>query len=136
MTTIFENKHWIVEKDGSRPLLVVRRTPWPYTVAAEVELSFRPMETALDAADRRSLVLLLDMRAAPFRNDAEFEAAAHTHPQRFFRGFLRMAVVVRTAAGRLQAQRYFRQRGVEVATFIDEIEAIASLLAPPSSRRP
>ena len=93
------------------------------------------MEQALDGADRRALVLLLDMRAAPFRNDIDFETAANTHPQRFARGFLRMAVLVRTAAGRLQAQRYFRQRGLEIAAFTEEIEATSLLLAPPSSRR-
>lgn len=135
MTPIFQNKHWVVEKDTVRPLLVVRRTPEPYAAVGEVEASFRPLEQALEGTDRRALVLLIDMRAAPFRNDVDFETAANTHPQRFARGFLRLAVLVRTAAGRLQAQRYFRQRGLEIAAFTDELEATSLLLAPPSSRR-
>lgn len=135
MTQVFQNKHWVVERDPTRPLVVVRRTSEPYASVSEVEASFRPLELALDASDRRAQVLLIDMRTAPSRNDPDFEAAASSHPSRFARGFLRLAILVRTAAGKLQAQRYFRERGVETALFTDEHEATSLLLAPPSSRR-
>ncbi|MFT3764695.1 MAG: hypothetical protein QM820_04140 [Minicystis sp.] len=127
----------MVSRDGVRRLITVRRTPRPYGTAAEVESAFQALEAVLTAQDRRTSSLLIDMCAAPFRADPEIDAAAASHPRRFVAlGFSQIAVLARTAAGRVQAQRFFRERGFDIPVLTDEREAMAFLTLPPSSRAP
>lgn len=58
-----------------------------------------------------SQTLVVDMRAAPSRNDSDFEHAMQTLRSRLIQMFPRAAVLVQTAAGRMQVSRLGRDEG-------------------------
>ena len=131
MQILLENEHWTITRHPSRPLYIVLRTGVGYARLEQIEPSFQALEAALDAHGRRGIALLIDMRVAIARNDPEFEHASTTHPGRFARGFTRAATLVRSAAGLLQTQRYFRERGANIEVFADEPAALAYLAGAP-----
>lgn len=67
------------------------------------------------------------MRAAPQRNDPEFEQAASHQPAVLSAGFVRVAVLVRTASGRLQVGRHIRTQAIAMNMFNDESAAMSYL---------
>jgi hypothetical protein len=98
----------------------------------EVAAAFAPIVRALEAIDRRKYVLLVDARDGPLNNDPDFETAMLPIMTAINRDFRRRAVIVRTAAGKLQASRADRtiQRNdglIAAAIFDDETEARAFL---------
>lgn len=131
---LFANTHWVLERDRARSLLVARRTEQPHVFLFQVVQSFDALEKAMDAAGRAGMSLLIDFRAATPRNDAEYERASVSQPERCSRGFTRVAVLVRTASGMLQVQRAVR--GLPMQVFGDEGEAITYLGGGPASGRP
>jgi hypothetical protein len=107
MDRAFTNDHWLLEEDDPS-LIVIRRTPAPYTEAARITASFAELERVLKAYDRDRFRLLLDMRAAPPRNDPEFERIGSPQVASFARAFHRVAILTKTAAGRLQVARHIQ----------------------------
>jgi hypothetical protein len=74
------------------------------------------------------LKLLIDVRDAPPRNDAAFEAVITRLLEAFIKRFSAHAFLVRSAVGRLQTQRLARQRGNEhPLVFDDEEDALRHL---------
>ena len=71
--------------------------------------------------------MLVDLRAAPGRNDPDFENAMAKQRLELLRGFAAIAILVQTAAGQLQISRIGREDGVDVAVFTDEFTAITWL---------
>lgn len=67
---------------------------------------------------------LLDLRAGTGRNDAGFESMARDFNIRAALMFERIAWLVRSTVGTLQAQRYARDFGVNIKAFHDEDAAI------------
>jgi hypothetical protein len=87
---------------------------------------WRELGAALRAAGARRL--LLDLRAGPpGRNDPEFERAGEAWRRQIAADFDRVAVLVRTAVGKLHVQRLAREVGKEPAIFMSEAEALAFL---------
>jgi hypothetical protein len=74
-----------------------------------------------------TLSLLVDVRDAPPRNDAAFEAEVLEALRVIAEKFARRASLVRTAVGRLQTQRLAREREDAVQVFTDEAAALAYL---------
>lgn len=130
MIRAFANKHWLLERGTNQLLLRVSRTPEPFVLLADVSLAFAEVEYALDAYNRRHFCLLVDMRAAPQRNDPDFEQVASHQPAALSQGFIRVAVLVRTASGRLQVGRHIRGQGASMNMFNDEIVAMHFLFPP------
>jgi hypothetical protein len=90
----------------------------------------REANDALLEALRKSEIkrCLMDTRyGAPPRNDEEFEHANEDLRRGMGAQFNRVAVLVRTASGRLQAARLMRETGYEPRVFMDEAEALAYL---------
>lgn len=129
---VFENKHWALLRVRPQLILIVRRTGEPYESVEEVHDSFAELEAALGEYNRKHFSLLVDLRSAPQRNDPEYEKAASGEPAALARDFLRVAVLVRTAAGKLQVGRHIRNSGAKMMPFNDETEALEYL----QSRRP
>ena len=88
-------------------------------------------ERVADAAlsvPRNGLSLLFDLREAPARNDEAFEREIMRAIQTFMPRFVRHAVLVKSAVGRLQTQRLARERGDRSPPmFTDEAEALRYL---------
>jgi hypothetical protein len=92
--------------------------------AAALEVERAPLPSGL--------ALLIDARDAPARNDAEFEEQFSRARRPILARFVRVAVLVRSAVGKLQVTRYAREDGVSAQfVFDDDGEAVDYLLHRP-----
>jgi hypothetical protein len=112
--------------EGTR---VVRRarTKERFESMAEVESAYAELLRVLRSIDRPEYAQLIDARAAPPRNDPEFEAVVTRHHEELYEGFRRSAVLVQSAAGKLQVRRMLEGSGVEAPVFTEEEAALVYL---------
>ncbi len=100
------------------------------------------MEGATGRGRARSATrpLLCDIRAARGRSDPEYYQAAGREPEEMAKRFLRVAILVRTAVGEMQARRSLKGIARRIGVFSSEEEALAFLkredAASPVSSRP
>ena len=95
----------------------------------EITAAFDGAIAVLDTLDRRRLRLLIDLRAAPGRNDSEFERAMATRRSQLMRAFAAVAILVQTPVGELQVGRITREDGADAKVFSDEAKALIWLAA-------
>lgn len=86
----------------------------------------------MDTLPRGLLGLLVDTRLAIGRSDDEFEVLMNELRPRMVGGFRRVAVLVKSAVGRLQVQRLGRADGISDRLLVtsDEAEALAFARRP------
>lgn len=114
-------------------LVTLTRTPTPFASLSEIDPCLAAVNTALADIPRATTSILIDTREGPVRNDPGFEDAFAPGRKRILAGFARAAILVRTATGRLQAQRYTRDDRLDtVRIFDDEHLALAFLLPKPT----
>jgi hypothetical protein len=87
---------------------------------------------ALDQFGRWRGAVLVDLRAAPGRNDAAFEHVMKKLRPRLFAGFRRCGALVQTAVGSLQVARYARQDGIKLMVSSEEPALLAYLEHAPA----
>jgi hypothetical protein len=118
--------------DDSRTATLVRKAA-PFASLDQIDALFIELARATRALPR-GWALLLDARDAPARNDSEFEAAFARARRPILERFSRVAVLVKSATGKLQVQRYAREdQSSQIHVFADEDEARAYLKS--ASRR-
>jgi hypothetical protein len=115
---------WILERDVGTNWFRVRRTAEPHRTAEDIKLAFEKLTRAVGSADRSHLGLLIDTREGPLRNDPEFERMVAPYQVQMMTGFARIAVLVKTPAGKLQTERLAAMMRT-VKVFTDEAKAIA-----------
>lgn len=132
MSERIDNAYVYVSALPGLPIVRVRRTEQSFPSVTEVVAAFTEVNRALDTLDRSRYGLLVDIRAATGRNDAEFEQTFAPLLAEMERGFSRVAVLVRSITGTLQVQRHAREDGLaaEVRPFTDEAQAVAWLSGP------
>jgi hypothetical protein len=114
--------------DEQRGLIHSSRTNTPFASMEEVEDAFAELGKVLDGLGRSRYVLLADIRAAPGRNDPQFEAVLQRVRPRWVAGFRKVGVLVQSAVGKLQINRYARQDGIPRLVTDDEEELLQYLL--------
>lgn len=124
--TLLRDRYFRVDLQPRDRLYRIARTEEPFPDLAATTIALTTLETTL--RDVSGALLLLDTRDAPARNDGAFEAKIIEHRDRLFGRFARVAILVRTAAGRLQTSRLSRDSKHEVRTFDDEDAALQFLL--------
>ena len=82
---------------------------------------------AMDTVDRSRFGLLVDVREAPLRTDPEFEQIFAMYRPKLLGGFAKIAVLLKTEVGKLQAMRMGREDRLQFKTFDDEREAMSYL---------
>jgi hypothetical protein len=123
---LLRNRHFVITRASGSPLIELKRTAEPFESIDEMRLGFTEVNSVLDHAGRISANLLIDTRDAPPRNDPAFEIVFEPLRIAMLGGFRRVAVLVRTTAGRLQAERHVRTDGTEGGrVFTEEAEARA-----------
>jgi hypothetical protein len=123
MREIHRNAYYVLELDAPRRTVWLKRTRAPFEDLEIAAHSHEELRRAL--TDVPADKLLLDLREGPAgRNDAAFENAIQGTRQEMARRFRRVAVLVRTAAGRLQMQRLEREGRVSIPVFLDEATAL------------
>jgi hypothetical protein len=98
----------------------------------EITTAFDQAILVLDTLDRRRFRLLIDLRAAPGRNDAEFERAMAPWRSQLMRAFAAVALLVQTPVGELQVGRITREDGADAKVFNDEAKALTWLASKPA----
>lgn len=126
---LLHNECFGVTLDERLGLIRVTRSGTAMGDAADVEDQHQRISAFLDLIGRRGRTLLIDLRAAPGRNDPEFEAVMSVQRPRLFGGFRRAAALVRTAVGALQVKRHTREDGTDVLVSSDEHEILSYLLS-------
>jgi hypothetical protein len=111
------------------PLHLVRvtRLSAPYDGIEQAESDMRAM---IDVGNARSLgtrKLLLDLREGPMRNDEGFEEMLGRYRVHFFTRFAAVAILVKTAVGKLQVSRLAKNEHTRTHIFTDEKAALAHL---------
>jgi len=91
---------------------------------ADLAAIFGPVEPTLQGIPRERYGLLIDVRAARGRNDSDFEKKFEPYRQSIQKGFLRVAIVVTTPHGKLQANRYAREDRLPNTVFDDYAAAL------------
>lgn len=117
--------HWVISRDERRRLVRLTRTSTPFTSLEDLERSMALVQAAMARVDRGRHGLLVDIREAPLRTDPSFEARFARHRTAMLAGYARVAVLVRSAVGKLQVARHARQDGMTVYVAEDEAAAIA-----------
>jgi hypothetical protein len=129
---VMQNEYIFVEHHPRLSLLRFSRTKKPYPLNQETSEVVQQVNDLFDRLIRAQHKLLIDMRDAPLRNDESFESFAAPSLNRVFTGFMKTAILVRTAVGELQFARLRRERKMsapESNVFRDESAALAYLQA-------
>ena len=113
--------------DDEAALVHYKRTNESYASIDALRDCNKKLRSALAALPSGTLAMLVDVRDAPPRNDAAFEAEVLESLRLLAAQFPKRATLVRTAVGKLQTQRLARAREDDVRVFTDEAEARAFL---------
>ncbi|WP_437818359.1 hypothetical protein [Sorangium sp. So ce1078] len=135
MPEVLRNAHFIVTVDPMAKVVRVTRTAEPFDSIAQIEQECLEVTKALAPVDRSAMSLLLDIRAAPGRNDPTFEEATLRLRTAAVRGFGCVAVLVGTSAGALQVRRHSREDGIDRLISDNEDELLAYFAAAPPRHR-
>lgn len=127
MDQIGGNELVSVSVDHLRGLARVTRSAVRGDDVASIVGAFDEAVRLLDQLDRSRLRVLIDLRAAPGRNDPEFERAMTTRRSELTRGFRAAAILVQTPVGELQIARITREDGSGARVFSDETKALSWL---------
>lgn len=125
---VFRDAHAVATVDDETRVMVFRRTAHPFASIAEIDAFYRKLESLADLRERPRLRLLIDVRDAPSRNDDAFEAVLKRHESALFGGWQRRAVLVRTAAGKLQVKRLGKANAISAGEPFDDEAAAMTFL--------
>lgn len=127
MVTLLQTPLIRSEYDERRRLVRYTRTSLGFSSISELEETYKNLIQSTLRFDLRHLALLVDLREAPPRNDPAFEEAIARYRGPMMQGFARVAVLVKSAVGRLQVRRHAADDGVANLVTQDEDEALRYL---------
>jgi hypothetical protein len=127
MRELLRTAHLTIRLDDATKVVRLVRSAVPFDDIREIDANFLRITALFTDEQRAELKILLDVRDAPSRNDPEFENALQRRTLAFYRGFLRAAVLLRTAAGKLQLARMARAVPSPAPIFDDEHKALVYL---------
>ena len=127
---LFEDRYVRLTFDEGQGLVRYVRTREPFPSLDGMRATNERIRSAVALLGRKDLKLLLDLRDAPPRNDDDFEREVGRSLGAFLPGFRAHAMLVKTAVGRLQAQRMATGPGADrPPVFTTEADALAHLVA-------
>lgn len=118
---VVENEHVRLEVDEPRKVLWIVRSASRPEVPGELAAALEGLRRHMPP-DVGSWGLVLDTRAAPGRNDGEWERGLRQQ-RASLAVFGRAVVLVNSAAGQLHLQRLAREEGLPVMVTQDELDA-------------
>jgi hypothetical protein len=128
--TLAANAYFRLTEDDDAGVYRLVRTATPYPSTEALRTAAVEIERAAALLPRGS-ALLIDSREALPRNDAEFEDEFKRARRPILAHFPRVAILVRSAVGKLQVSRYVREDGAAGQNvFDDEAAALAFLVNP------
>ncbi len=125
MGELFRSDYYVVMWRQGEPFVRLTRTPKAFAHIVETERANEEVAAALRHAGARRV--LMDLRQGPpGRNDEPFEQASARWRQQLAQIFEKRAVLVKSAAGKLQVKRLTRGADNILVTQ-DEAEAVGFL---------
>jgi hypothetical protein len=124
---LLHTAHFLLVEDPVARIVTRTRTAERFTSLEVLASEYDGVVRALQRVDRSVYAHLVDLRQAPSRNDDAFEAAVTHYQAPLYDGFRRVAVIVATAAGRLQLRRFLTEYRADGQVFTDPEEATAYL---------
>jgi hypothetical protein len=118
-------RHFHVDVDGGASLVRATRTAQPFASVDEMQRAHK--ELLRTVAPFGEYGLLLDVRLGPARSDPEYEQGLASLRRQITERFARVAILVKSAVGGLQARRLAREDGVTMRIFQDEAAALEYL---------
>jgi hypothetical protein len=109
-TTLLASTHWLMEEDSAHRVVWLRRLPVPFTSIGEITAANHAVIQRI-LPRHRTAGVVVDMRAAPPRNDPAFESAMRGLRSNVETRFARTAVLLATQVGMLQVNRITREDG-------------------------
>jgi sulfite reductase (NADPH) flavoprotein alpha-component len=104
---LYTGTYWTLEENPSRKLVVLQRTPLALASLADLQHENEQLLSCL-SSHHREYGLVVDTRAAPLRNDPEFEGAMARLRNVLTGHFKRTAVLLESKLGELQVTRLER----------------------------
>jgi hypothetical protein len=127
MLPVLRNEYFEIDLEPDSALMRIRRTSAPIST---LQAAHPVIQAVLETVGRHPVRnLLFDIRDAPGRNDPEFEKVATAMLNDITRRFERVAMLVRTAIGKLHIQRMSKGMPAHIRAFDDEQEALQYLSA-------
>jgi hypothetical protein len=119
---VHQSAYYRVEVLAIPRVVKVTRLARPFESAEAVNIACDPVQAALDAAGRRSHRLLIDTREAVGNNDTDYEKWFEVHRRRMLLGFPRVALIAKSAIGKLHVDRLVAAEKLEKTprVFLDE----------------
>lgn len=121
---IFRSDYFTILVDERMGIVRSIRNDKPFASIQELEACFEEVSKVLDGLERARYALIVDVRAAPGRNDPQFEAAMKRVRPRWIGGLRKVGVLVQSAVGVMQVNRYARQDGIKRLVSTDEEEIL------------
>lgn len=125
--TLHADAYVTVTLDEHTNVVRYTRSATTYPTIEVLRGSLEKIRGAFAKLPNGKLSLLIDVRIAPPRNDAAFEAEILEALRLLAAQFPLRATLVQTAVGKLQTQRLARTRDDDVQVFSNEAEALAHL---------
>jgi hypothetical protein len=125
---LFSDAHVTLTLDDHAGLVRYVRSRERFPSMDAIRRVHEQIVSAIPSGSQQRLKLLVDVRDAPPRNDEAFEAAISQAFADFLPRFAVHAVLIKSAAGRLQVQRL---RGGPTGVFEAETDALRYLGIPP-----
>lgn len=124
---LYSSVHWTLEERPEGRLAILQRTPVAWASLAELRDENEAILSSL-GQHQRAQGLLVDMREAPIRNDADFENAMAKLRQGLGSHFERMAILLESNLGELQVTRIERDERRNALATRSESSALKFLL--------
>lgn len=105
LRTLIDSEHLLLTLDEGAGRVTLLRREAPFGSLEEAKRALGEVVEVSRPLPRAQLGLLMDLRRGPARNDPAFEGAILPLLTAVLSGFARAAVVVRSAAGKLQSRR-------------------------------
>lgn len=135
MTCLYKNEYFTVLFHAVDLVVEVVRSAVAFPSPQQVAPAFTQMLLLLDDLGRHRYALLLDSRDAVPNNDPSYEASYARFREDLHRGFRRVAVLVRTPAGNLQASRLAPRTDAPLRVFLEREAAWEFVAEKPESRK-
>jgi hypothetical protein len=127
MDSVLKGRFFEVNVDAPARLVYLTRTAAQFATVDEMHRAHK--EALRAVAPYLEHHLLLDVRNGPSRNDPEYEQGLASLRRQILVRFDRVAILVRSAMGKLHVTRLAREDGVRARVFQDEAAAIEFLCA-------
>lgn len=133
MSELIRSNLGVIYWERGSSIVVLKRSAVPALDPGELLVFLDRFDLLIPPMRRKTLGLLMDMREGPLRNDPEYEQRLQRSVVRLVAGFRRVALLMQTSVGVLQAGRLRRENGqlaVLPVPFRSEAEARAYLSEP------